>query len=212
MTKEEVFEVLVIIENEFPRYFSNQNELQKSGKLNLWYAMFKDDDKKDVNRALYKLIATSQYPPTIADIRKALKETTMVPTLTGGEAWGQVQNAIHNFGYRQKEKALAEMSETTRRVVDCMGWETLCTSDVENTMADRAHFLKIYQSIESRTSEQALIPQALKAQIDKRIAVEVEKMQVESKEVEPIQIEAVKETDGNGNLQGIGAILRSLRA
>ena len=56
MTKEEVFEVLVIIENEFPRYFSNQNELQKSGKLNLWYAMFKDDDKKDVNRALYNLL------------------------------------------------------------------------------------------------------------------------------------------------------------
>ena len=52
------------------------------------------------------------------------------------------------------------MREPVRLVVQRMGWRDLCTS--ENGMADRAHFLRIYETMEKRISEDNLLPAPLK--------------------------------------------------
>jgi hypothetical protein len=52
------------------------------------------------------------------------------------------------------------MREPVRLAVKRMGWRELCMS--ENNMADRAHFLRIYETMEKRTKEDNLLPVALK--------------------------------------------------
>ena len=58
------------------------------------------------------------------------------------EAWEEVTRLIRSTGpYR----APAYSCDTVRRAVQSIGWRQLCDSD--NPAADRAHFLKIYESL-----------------------------------------------------------------
>jgi hypothetical protein len=68
-----------------------------------------------------------------------------------------------NTEYFRQEEALASMREATRLTVQRMGWRELCMS--ENGMADRAHFLRIYESMEKRTKEENQLPASLKESI-----------------------------------------------
>jgi hypothetical protein len=48
----------------------------------------------------------------------------------------------------------------THKVVEAIGFRTLCLS--ENEMADRAHFLKVYETLAKRDREDALMLQSTK--------------------------------------------------
>ena len=80
-----------------------------------------------------------------------------------GDAWGEVIKAINHFGHYRQEEALASMHEPVALAVKRMGWRDLCLS--ENGMADRAHFLRIYETMEKRTAEDNLLPAPLKETI-----------------------------------------------
>ena len=115
--------------------------------------------------ALQRLIAISKFPPTIAEMRESIA-AVQCPTLPdAGDAWGEVNDAIRNYGYYRQAEALTSMREPVRLAVQRMGWRDSCMS--ENGMADRAHFLRIYESMEKRTREQNLLPAALKETIAK---------------------------------------------
>ena len=51
-------------------YFPRDNVLPTDNAMELWFDMLKDLDYKSAYIALKKHVATSSFPPTIADIRK----------------------------------------------------------------------------------------------------------------------------------------------
>jgi len=165
MTQKETSILLGMLRVAYPRFYAEISPEDITVSVGTWTMMLSDTTLEVATVALQRLIATSKFPPTIAEMRESIA-TVQYPSLPdAGDAWGEVNDAIRNYGYYRQAEALASMREPVRLAVERMGWRDLCMS--ENGMADRAHFLRIYESMEKRTKEQNLLPAALKDTIAK---------------------------------------------
>jgi hypothetical protein len=120
----------------------------------LWLKMLDDTEFFIAEAAVEKYLAESVYPPTIADIRARIADITVIKEKTAIEAWDDVKNAIRKYGWYREKEAMQSLGGVTHKVIDSIGFKTLCMS--ENEMADRAHFLKVYDVLAAREREAAL--------------------------------------------------------
>jgi len=74
-----------------------------------------------------------------------IRNLAMPKNKLAGEAWGEVIKQIGKVG---SWGTPVFSDPLIRRAVDCLGWSCLCSS--EDIMVERAHFLKIYESIVER--------------------------------------------------------------
>ena len=169
MTREDTIKVLSILKTAYPRFYANMSKTDAENTINLWHLMFSAEDVELVKLALYKLISVDEFPPDIASVRKALTETQIGYVPDAGEAWGSVIEAIRKYGFTREREALETMNPMARIAVKRMGWLNLCMS--EDSMADRAHFLKIYSAIEKQESERRQMPIAIQERIERNIAL-----------------------------------------
>lgn len=132
--------------------------------LVLWMKMLDDTEYFIAEAAVEKFLAESVYPPTIADIRARIADITIRKEKTAIEAWDDVKTAIRKFGGYNVQGAMESLSGITKKVVDSMGFLTICRS--ENEMADRAHFLKVYDVLADRVRSEALMLQSTKTVIN----------------------------------------------
>ena len=140
-------------------------EGKEDAVISLWSKMLEDTEYFIAEAAIEKYIAESAYPPTIADIRARIADLTVFREKTAIEAWGDVCKAIQKYGYYQQKEALNSLGSVAAKVVDSLGYRTLCLS--ENVMTDRAHFLKVYDTLAKREREDALMLQSTKNVIHK---------------------------------------------
>ncbi len=158
MVTRDQFKILVMALTASYRTF----KLETKEQFDLWYELLKDIPHDKLAFAVKQHIATEKWQPTIADLRKHATETTQ-KLLTSDEAWGEVQNAIRKHGYYNLEKALNSMSPETRRVASNMNLRELCLS--ENQMADRAHFIKMYNQYTEQEAKNQQLPEPMKQQL-----------------------------------------------
>lgn len=124
--------------------------------------MLEDLDYKLCETALMELFATHTYPPQISEIREKCAEYTVPHLKDQGEAWGEVQKAISQYGYYRQEEALESLTPIVRETVKRLGFREICLD--ENQDAVRAHFFKIYSTlIERKTNDAKLPPSILEA-------------------------------------------------
>ena len=124
-----------------------------------WSLMLADLDPVVAKAAVIKVCRESDYFPSVARIVAAAEEldprNEKIPT--AAEAWEEVERLIIQFGpYRAPQYSC----DLVRRTVRAIGWLQLCCS--ENPAADRAHFLKLYESMRSKHKEQKEIEQVMK--------------------------------------------------
>lgn len=142
--------------------------------VTLWAKMLEDTPYELAEAAVEKYIAEAKFPPTIADIRERIADITVPQGKTAIEAWGDVLKAIRYHGSYNEPKALASLPTVTRKVVEAMGYRTLCLS--ENEMADRAHFLKVYETMLKRERDDALMLQSTRDAIQRIQGEEVKRL------------------------------------
>lgn len=130
-------------------------EGKEDAVISLWSKMLEDTEYFIAEAAVEKYIAESVYPPTIADIRSKIADLTIIKGKTAIEGWDEVKRAIRKYGWYREEDAMRSLSEITHKVVEAIGFKTLCMS--ENEMADRAHFLKVYDTLAARERETKMI-------------------------------------------------------
>lgn len=117
-----------------------------------------DLDYEPAQAAAIGLTHTATFMPRIAELRKAVLTRH---SLTAGEAWANVQRAIAAVGSYGNPR----LDHPTATAITAMGgWKAVCAS--EDQMADRAHFLRIYDQIAERTGREALIAPAVKELLD----------------------------------------------
>ncbi len=152
--------VIAMLTTAYPKF-----ELSSKEAIKLWYMMLQDIDFEIMKSAVIKHIAESEYPPTIASLRKLATQISnpQIQAITGADAWGEVVKAIRNYGYSAEQKALESMSELTRKIVKRFGFKNLCMSD--NTVADRAHFIKAYEAEKKNSFDKALCHPAVSMKI-----------------------------------------------
>lgn len=160
MTREETLIILGIIKVAYPRFYLNIKKEDANNTVDLWTEMLEDYELEVVKVAVKKLIAEMVFPPTIADVRKLLVETTTERIIDASEAWGQVKRAISLYGQYQEEKALESLDDSTRQIVKRLGFKELCRSETE--MADRAHFIKLYDNYVKEQKRDKQIPLQIK--------------------------------------------------
>jgi hypothetical protein len=110
----------------------------------LWSLLFdlKDDD---FIKAIGSLIATKTEINRATNIIALIREFAEEKKATAGEAWGEVLREVGRVGSWGIPKFSDPLIQSA---VECVGWQAICSS--EEIMIERAHFLKIYDSIAQR--------------------------------------------------------------
>ena len=122
--------------------------------IKLMFQFLKDLEDDRFLKSIHKIVATKTelYPGT--NIIALIRENALVDDrLSSGEAWAEVLNEMHNYGVYDKP---VFSDDLVAKAVDCIGWRNLCLS--ENSVADRAHFMKIYDTLENRDKKIKLLP------------------------------------------------------
>lgn len=69
MTREETAQVLAILKATYPNSYKNMTTAEANGTITVWQTQFAAIPVEVIIIALHKVISTSVFPPTIADIR-----------------------------------------------------------------------------------------------------------------------------------------------
>jgi len=148
--------------------------------LMIYQRCIMDLDFESAKAAVLDLVTTEDWLPSIAAIRKAsLSLTHQLPT--AGEAWAEVLDVARDGGFRRGEsfkkiyvagqadaladgEICADLNVTAGRLLDRAvaamgGWSSICMS--ENEMADRAHFMKIWEALAAKAQKETVrLPEA----------------------------------------------------
>lgn len=157
MTDQEFETIALAIKAAYP----NSSVLPDKYAMKTWYQVLGDLDYRVVENAVLEHISTSIFPPSIAEIREKCAARLSPIVTDWGEAWEEVQKAIRKYGSYQEEEAVTSLSHLTAVAVRRMGFQSLCHS--ENTVADRAHFQRIYEGMVKEEKRQTQLPEFVKA-------------------------------------------------
>ena len=99
MTRDETVKVLAILKAAYPASYKGMNKQEANGVITVWSTQFAKIPAEVILIAVQKLIATSNFPPTIAEVKSKLRGLYW-------ETWGDT---------RQHEQGTLPMDETTLR-------------------------------------------------------------------------------------------------
>ena len=157
MTSQEFDKIRAALKSAWP----SANIMPDKFSINLWYQMLKDIPYKVCSAAVMELMGTEKYAPSIAQIREKCSAYKEESDMEAGEAWEFVRKMIRKYGHPGELEALAEMDDLTREATQAIGFLNICKS--ENIMVERAHFLKIYDSLRKRRKNDRMLPPAVLA-------------------------------------------------
>ena len=72
MDRTEAAQVLSILKAAYPNYYKGMGAEEAQGTISVWSLQFADTSAEIVLMALNKSIATSKFPPTIAEIKEKI--------------------------------------------------------------------------------------------------------------------------------------------
>jgi hypothetical protein len=163
MVKSEMMKILAVLTEVYPKFVVNEVKAQ------IFYELLGDLDYNILQTAVKKHMLLSEFPPTIAELRKQAVEISNPSLLmTAADAWGEIERAIRNHGSWNEIEAMKSMSDSTRKIAKYMGWQDICMS--ENIEVTRGQFFKMYGQVDTRQKTEALLPETLKADIQKLTA------------------------------------------
>lgn len=139
-------------------------------QVEIWYKFFKDTDDRDFRKAVSRLIETSKFIPSIAEIKQEIAQlNTPALQLNAESEWMKVQKLIGKYGFYNAEAAVKEMDPFTARVVNHMGgFKNLCLS--EEGEWQRKNFIKLFEDMAETTTRVAIYsePQMTIAEIQEK--------------------------------------------
>ena len=157
MTRQEFAKACIILQTEFEGFELIKNK----ERFNMWFEMFVDEEYEVFVTAIKKYVLTSPFKPTVAALREQIMLIKNPYTdFTCEDSWKEVQDAIRYCGYYNELEAMARMSPITQSIVRSLGYKYLCTS--EDQMADRAHFIKMFDAHSKREKDNLMLPSSVK--------------------------------------------------
>lgn len=125
---------------------------ERGATMDLWAIVFADLDYEATNAALLRHIATSEFFPTPAELRRIVAESLNGRRRSGIDVWGDVLREVGRTG-RYGSPQFAD--PIVARVVASIGWRAIC--DSEDEMVERAHFAKAYDALAIGAAEDATV-------------------------------------------------------
>lgn len=133
----------------YPSQAAKLDKGTQAAAIRLWSELLADLDYADAYAALKRHIAAgSEWMPSIAELRRIASEARHGRARTGLDAWGDVKREVGRTG-RYRQPAFAD--PLVARCVEAIGWVAIC--DSEDEMVERAHFVRAYDAMASRSAE-----------------------------------------------------------
>jgi hypothetical protein len=125
-----------------------------------------------VRAAVERLVKSSKWIPTIAEIREAAVDVAHGACIPGGQAWGRCLAMIRCYGsHRRPGIDFAVDDPLLQATIRAFGWLDLCQST--NPHADRARFIELYDELsKSERKEAAIAPSATSTALPQRTNTE----------------------------------------
>ncbi len=135
-----------------------------SATIDAYVGMLRDVPLDVLGVAAQQCAVDCKFFPTVAEIRDKVALLTEREYLAAADAWATVVSALKSGRFYFSNPTFDD--PMIQRVIDAMDWEELKSS--ENPMADRAHFIKLYDSLVIRDrQDKKLLPafQDLRSQL-----------------------------------------------
>ena len=164
MEKEEVRQLLTLIQAEYPQSFTKLDDRQMALKLEMWAKEFQNDDSMLVYAAARTLMGSArEFAPNSGQIREKMYELTAPQALDEQQAWALVSKACANgyYGYRKEfEKLPPEIQRAVGRAEQLKEWAEMDVETVQSVVA--SNFMRSYRAGVTRERDMARIPQDVK--------------------------------------------------
>lgn len=155
MTEIEAQKLVSVLVASFPSQMTRFDAEQIKTTMASYRRFMLDLDYAAANAAVERLIATSRFLPTVAEIREATLALVVGEKRDGGEGWGDVLGAVSRWGrYRTPGIDFQFADPVTHECVRLMGWVNIC--DSENQVADRARFIELYAQLAAKDRREML--------------------------------------------------------
>ncbi len=168
MTELEVRDVLKLIAAAYPTQRQRMSNDDVRAMAAVYTAGLLDLDRDRVRAAIDRLVKSSRFIPTIAEIREAAVDVAHGARAPGGEAWGRCLAMIGRYGSHRLPGIDFEVSDPALlATIRALGWSALCNSD--NQHADRARFVELYDQLaKGERKEAAIAPGATSRALPQR--------------------------------------------
>ena len=166
MDLKETAAVMAVLKIAYPRYYANTSKREAEEAISLWQTMLEEYPVAAVTGAVKALIATNQYPPTIAEVIERIKLLTKPAELGEVEAWGLVKNAIRNSTYHsieEFEKLPKEIQKTLGSPSTLREWAMSGGESMETVVA--SNFMRSYRAKVDNIKTIEAVPAGVKALI-----------------------------------------------
>lgn len=158
MNKNEIKAMVFMLNSAYPSQVRPMSETEQRAQLTLWHEMFRDDDSEVVGRAVKRIIGTSRFYPSIADIRKAVLQETLPDLNEQFDELLSMAKASWKYevvGFRErslKYKAFDRLSLPLQRYVGSPnGLQDLLVEYDNNHSYCRKRFMKDFPEILERS-------------------------------------------------------------
>ena len=141
--------------------FPNMQEKNLGPTVGVWEEMLRDMPYEVAEKAMYKLLSTAKFFPTIAEIREAAVEITQPQRITASEAWGLITKAIRQYGYYRWNEAKKVLPADVVTMVERFSWEEICTS--EETGVIYGQFAKAWDSQQKVDKQMDVLPTSIRS-------------------------------------------------
>ena len=169
MTFDETRGILKIIRAGWPHSFSTLTRQGAEEMLNLWAAMFKDDDPAVVALAVKAIIAgeNREFAPSIGVVKDKMRQLTAPKAIGELEAWALVKKAVSRGYYNSVEefnKLPPEIQKLVGSHSAIRDWAVMDASTFESVVG--SNFQKGYRTQMKREQEYAAIPADVKKAVE----------------------------------------------
>ena len=123
--------------------------------LDVYAELLADLDIDTLKAATRQHIASGDWPPTIADLRRLCAQVSAPAMPDWGEAWRELLDQIGRVGsYGAPSWSHPVIAEAVRQFGP---WREVCAMEIDQTPTNRAQFRQIYEAIAGRAQRAAAL-------------------------------------------------------
>lgn len=161
MNRQETFQIMTLLQANYPDSFRGMSKEAANVKVNLWTDMFAEEPFELVAAAAKAYIATDTggFMPTIGKLKDMIHQMQQPNADTQMEAWGLVMKALRNSLYGSEEE-FKKLPPTVQKTVGSPNqlkeWAMMDSETVQSVVA--SNFQRSYQTVQKRDADFQKLP------------------------------------------------------
>nr|DAP98549.1 MAG TPA: replisome organizer [Caudoviricetes sp.] len=166
MDKQEAYQILTLLQANYPDSFRGMSKEAANVKVNLWADMFAEEPFEAVAAAAKAYIATDTggFMPTIGQLKDMLHRMQSPQQMTRMEAWGLVAGALRNSVYGADDefrKLPPAVQRTVGSPAQLREWALMDVETVQSVVS--SNFQRSFQVCQKREDDYQKLPGAVKS-------------------------------------------------